>query len=117
MKEYRIIAVDFDGTLCVDRYPQIGAPNWYLIRMLKELQREGCLLVLWTCRCGEKLQQAVDWCGKLGLVFDKVNENTDEILAKYGSDSRKIYADVYIDDRACFPIEENQNTKASRYLG
>lgn len=117
MGEYRIIAVDFDGTLCADRYPQMGAPNLELIRLLKELQKEGCLLVLWTCRCGRELERAVNWCREFGLVFDKVNENTDEILEKYGSDSRKIYADVYIDDKACFPLREIQNTKASRYLG
>lgn len=117
MEEYRIIAVDFDGTLCTDRYPGIGMPNLGLIRLLKELQKEGCLLVLWTCRCGRELEQAVLWCSEMGLHFDKVNENTDEIIEKYGSDSRKIYADIYIDDKACFPIGENQNTKASRYLG
>lgn len=62
-------------------------------------------IILWTCRCGRKLEQAVQWCEEFGLEFDKVNRNTDEILEKYGSDSRKIYADVYIDDKACFPWE------------
>ena len=71
----------------------------------KALKREGCRIVLWTCRCGRELEQAVQWCEEFGLEFDKVNRNTDEILEKYGSDSRKIYADVYIDDKACFPWE------------
>ena len=53
----------------------------------------------------QELEQAVQWCEEFGLEFDKVNRNTDEILEKYGSDSRKIYADVYIDDKACFPWE------------
>ena len=105
MKKYEIIAVDFDGTLCSDCYPDIGKPNLPLIELLKALKIEGCRIVLWTCRCGRELEQAVQWCEEFGLEFDKVNRNTDEILEKYGSDSRKIYADVYIDDKACFPWE------------
>lgn len=104
MKKYEIIAVDFDGTLCSDCYPDIGKPNLPLIELLKALKREGCRIVLWTCRCGRELEQAVQWCEEFGLEFDKVNRNTDEILEKYGSDSRKIYADVYIDDKACFSV-------------
>lgn len=108
MEEFRIIAVDFDGTLCTDAYPGIGIPNLHLIEMLKLLRKEGCRIILWTCRCGKALEEAVSWCGDFGLTFDKINENTEEILQKYGSDSRKIYADVYIDDRACFPWREKE---------
>ncbi|MGN0291785.1 MAG: hypothetical protein ACI4C5_07625 [Lachnospiraceae bacterium] len=106
MGEYRIIAVDFDGTLCTDCYPKIGIPNIYLIEMLKTLQEKGCCIILWTCRCAERLEEAKIWCEQFGLIFDKINENADEIIEKYGSDSRKIYADVYIDDKACFPWEK-----------
>ncbi len=105
MRKYEIIAVDFDGTLCSDCYPDIGKPNMPLIELLRGLRSEGCQIILWTCRCGRELEQAVQWCEKFDLKFDKVNRNTDEILEKYGSDSRKIYADVYIDDKACFPWE------------
>ena len=59
MKKYEIIAVDFDGTLCSDCYPDIGKPNLPLIELLKALKREGCRIVLWTCRCGRELEQAV----------------------------------------------------------
>ncbi len=101
MEEIRIVAVDFDGTLCADIYPGIGAPNLPLIALLKRLKAEGCQLILWTCRCGELSGEAVEWCGKYHLYFDAVNENVAETLRKYGSDSRKIFADVYIDDRSC----------------
>ena len=102
-KEYRIIAVDFDGTLCTDRYPEIGFPNLPLIYLLKRLKQQEKKLILWTCRCGKELQAAMEWCKKLGIEFDAVNENLPEIIEKYGTDARKIYADVYIDDKACFP--------------
>ena len=99
-EEYKIIAVDFDGTLCHDCYPKIGAPNLRLIYILKELQRKGTRLILWTCRCGAPLSDAIRWCAGHGLIFDAVNENLPEILEKYGTDSRKIFADIYIDDRS-----------------
>ena len=95
-----IIAVDFDGTLCTDRYPFIGMANIQLIEQLKGLQRQGCGLILWTCRCRERLIEAVQWCKEQGLVFDAVNENLPEVVEKYGSDSRKIFADIYLDDKA-----------------
>lgn len=102
-KKYRIIAVDFDGTLCTDSYPDIGFPNFPLINLLKELKKEDKQIVLWTCRCGEKLMEAERWCKSLGLEFDAINENLPRIKQEYGTDSRKIYADVYIDDKSCFP--------------
>lgn len=105
MEEIRIIAVDFDGTLCANAYPGIGAPNAALITLLKRLRAEGCQLILWTCRCGELLEEAVDWCRQFQLGFDAVNENVEETLEKYGTDSRKVFADVYIDDRSCFHFE------------
>ena len=99
-ENYNIIAVDFDGTLCNDCYPKIGAPNLRLIYILRELRKKGTKLILWTCRCGEPLKEALKWCEYHGLCFDAVNENLPEILEKYGSDSRKIFADIYIDDRS-----------------
>lgn len=102
-KSYQIIAVDFDGTLCVDSYPNIGFPNLPLIFLLKQMKAQNRKLILWTCRCGRYLADAVNWCGNFGLEFDAVNDNVDEIIEKYGSNSRKIYADVYIDDKSCFP--------------
>ena len=96
----RTIAVDFDGTLCENRYPKIGEPNTELIRQLIEEQEAGAELILWTCRGGEMLKAAVAWAKKQGLRFDYVNRNTRERIRAYKSDSRKISADIYIDDRA-----------------
>jgi len=101
--DFQIIAVDFDGTLCVDCYPHIGAPNASLIRILRELQLQQKKLILWTCRNGQALSDAISWCATQGLRFDAINENLPEIIEKYGSDSRKITADIYIDDKSCLP--------------
>lgn len=93
------IAVDFDGTLCKDAYPEIGAPKWEVINTIKEYKSLGWKIILWTCRNKEHLTKAVDWCRAHGLEFDAVNENLPEVQATYGGDTRKVFADVYIDDK------------------
>ena len=98
-----IIAVDFDGTLCMDCFPEIGVQNMPLIRNLRKSQELGDKLILWTCRAGDKLQEAVEWCREHGLLFDAVNDNLPEMVEKWGSNSRKITADIYIDDKAEIP--------------
>lgn len=95
----RVICVDFDGTLNNGKYPYIGEPNTDLIEYLKVSRYNGDKVILWTCREGELLKQAVDWCKRVGLEFDAVNENLPFMIERYGSDPRKIGADLYIDDR------------------
>lgn len=98
----KIIAVDFDGTLCEHRYPEIGKPNMKIINALLELKSKGAKLILWTCRNGKELIQAIEWSKEShGLEFDAVNEDLDGVKnSDFGrSKSVKIYADVYLDDR------------------
>ena len=64
------IAVDFDGTIVTHEYPNIGKPIPFAIETLKKLQQEGHhQLILWTCREGELLQEAIDYCASKGLEF------------------------------------------------
>ena len=100
MREYKIIAVDFDGTLSFATWPKLGEPNTDLINLLKKWKEKGNKLILWTCREGELLDQAVDWCKSQGLTFDAVNDNLEETIAAFGDNPRKITADYYIDDKA-----------------
>lgn len=99
-----VIAVDFDGTLCEDKFPSIGVPNNKLITYLLDKQMNGDKLILWTCRTKSYLADAIKWCATFGLFFDAINDNLQEIKNLYGGDSRKIFADVYIDDRANNPL-------------
>ena len=104
----RIVAVDFDGTLAETRFPEIIKPIPKMIRHCKRIKREGAILILYTCRKGKDLQDAVEWCEGQGLVFDYVNANTAENIAKYGgTDTRKIFAHEYIDDKATNPNRES----------
>lgn len=94
-----IFAVDFDGTLCVNVYPNIGQPNNQVIEFCKEQKAKGHKLILWTCRCGKYLDEAVAWCKEQGLEFDAVNDNIPEQTERFGNNSRKVFADYYIDDK------------------
>ena len=96
----KVIAVDFDGTLCRNKYPEIGDANSELIRQLIEERKNGTAVILFTCRNGKILKEAVKWCKDQGLTFDAVNRNIKERIRAYKGDTRKISADVYIDDRA-----------------
>ncbi len=94
----KIIAVDFDGTVVEHRYPEIGPEMLFAFSTLRELKKRGHRLILWTYRHGEYMDAAVSYCRKNGLEFYAVNENfPGETKMEMGS--RKIYADVYIDDR------------------
>lgn len=94
-----ILAIDFDGTLCTNLFPKIGNPIEPVIAWCKEHKALGNKLILWTCRTGQELDNAVEWCKEQGLEFDSVNENLDEIIKLYGGDTRKIQADKYLDDK------------------
>ena len=102
----KIYAVDFDGTITRhSRFPELGEPNTELIEWLKREKEDGVRLILWTCRVGELLQEAVKFCEKYGLTFDAVNENLPEIIESFGTDTRKVFANVYIDDLNKTPWE------------
>ena len=113
----RIVAVDFDGTLAVTKFPEIIKPIPKMIKCCKRLQKDGAILILYTCRKGQDLQDAVEWCKGQGLVFDYVNENTAENIANYGgTDTRKIFAHEYIDDKAINPVREAMWARRVRQL-
>ena len=105
----KVIAIDFDGCLCTNEYPNVGKPNWFVINLAKKHRSLGARLILWTCREGEKLQEAVDACKSWGLKFDAVNENLPDWKAYFGSDPRKIGATEYWDDRARLMTAEDPN--------
>jgi len=92
------IAVDFDGTIVEHEYPEIGKEKLFAFQTLKELEKRGAPLILWTFRTGPELDEAVAYCRKNGLEFYAVNRNYPE--EKYDEAvSRKIDADIFIDDR------------------
>lgn len=111
-----IIAVDFDGTLSFGEWPDVGPANKELFRFLAHRQKAGDRIILWTCRAGEALTLAVEWCRMRGLEFDAVNDNLPEIIEQYGGNSRKISCDYYIDDRAVCAGDVKRLEKELRLL-
>lgn len=98
MKDKFIIAVDFDGTIVEDAYPNIGKPQLFAFDTLKRLQNDGHRLILWTYRHGSKLDEAVAFCKTNGIEFYAVNQSFPNDIYE-GKMSRKIAADIFIDDR------------------
>jgi hypothetical protein len=94
-----VIAFDFDGVVCEDRFPEIGEPNALIIDWLKMQAEQGDKLILWTCRENAARDAAVEFCRKHEIPMHAVNDNPDN---PYGY-SRKVYADMYIDDKAVTP--------------
>lgn len=97
-KNNLIIAVDFDGTIVEDAYPGIGNAKIFAFETLKELKKDGHRLILWTYRHGTKLDEAVEFCQKNGIEFYAINKSYPEENFE-GKVSRKINADIFIDDR------------------
>ena len=107
MVDKKIIAVDFDGTLCTHLYPEIGViggSQQFVIDMVRDLYKKGHIIILWTCRtdCASRqyLTEAVEWCKVNNIPLTYVNEHPeyeDQWLPRI---SRKLYADFYIDDKS-----------------
>ena len=94
-----IIAVDFDGTIVEHEYPKIGKEKIFATETLRQLINDGHRLILWTVREGELLDEAVEWCRQRGVEFYAVNKDfPEENISKNEQFSRKIKADVWIDD-------------------
>ena len=95
-----IIAVDFDGTIVRHRYPKIGDEIPFATETLRMLIREGHRLILWTVREGKLLDEAIEWCQDRGVEFYAINRDFPEEDATGSGFSRKLKADLFIDDRS-----------------
>lgn len=103
LKGELIIAVDFDGTITTN--PDMGGElilQEHCKEVLMRLYDDGVTLVLWTCRSGIALKQALDFLSQQGLfhIFVSVNEQVPEVYDKYYPEvAKKVGADIYIDDK------------------
>jgi len=95
-----IIALDYDGVLCPDNFAgEEGSSTDMYESVIQKLvaKRDKFYLILWTCRTGKSLEEAIQKCADRGLYFDSINTNYQEVFET----SNKNYADYYIDDRIC----------------
>lgn len=108
--EKHYIAVDFDNTIAYTHFPKIKKPLPHAMDVLRVLSNSpNIVLILNTCREGQFLEDAVNYCETFGVKFDYINENATELIELYKSDPRKIGADVYIDDKSYEGIRGVEN--------
>jgi histidinol phosphatase-like enzyme len=99
MRNKKILAIDFDGTIVEDKYPHIGELKDGAKYYINKFKEDGYKVILWSSRNGIPLLKAIEFLTKEGITFDEYNNSCRENVAKYGEDTRKIFADVYIDDK------------------
>lgn len=102
--KYQIIAIDFDSTIAVETWPDVGE----LIEGAKEtinwLYNKGKTIIIWTCREGAFAEEAMAFLDMHGVKWTYFNHNCPNRINKYGWDSRKIGCDIIIDDKCIFSL-------------
>lgn len=110
-----IYAIDFDGTIVSNKFPDIGELNQVAYAFIKELKKRRDKWILYTMREGKALDEAVLFLKKLGISPDSVNDNLQELKKFFGNNPRKVFANVYIDDHNAgglvFSAPVNNQTK------
>lgn len=101
MSDRKIIAVDFDGTIVTNKWPDVGKLRKDIMRdVCRQIWMNNAYIIIWTCRSGRELQEMEDYLNDINFPYDRINANAPWILDKWGRDNRKIYADEYWDDKA-----------------
>lgn len=103
-----IYAVDFDGTIVENDFPDIGPINQEVRKFILDKKRKDNVIILWTTRQNEKLEEALDFCEEHGIPIDYANRNVPWVDFET---SDKIFADVYVDDRCYNPFDGNLDSK------
>jgi hypothetical protein len=112
------IAIDWDGTVVKNgQYPEIGEPKPNAINVLQRIVNDGGKVAIWTCRGGKKQEQGiVDKLHELGFTEFIINKQFPDVLDEFEEHSPKIFADLYIDDRALFAQKEIDWYEVERIL-
>jgi len=94
-----ILSIDFDHTICMSNYPETGVQRKDAGKFINKLAKDGYGIVINTCREGIALADAINWLHRNKIPYHYINCNFPDIIRRYGSDCRKISADLYIDDK------------------
>lgn len=107
-----IIACDFDGTITTENnFPNIAPLRPYVAQAIENLRKAGHKVILWTCREGRYLDEAVIFLANHGIMMDGYNYNPF-----YQLQSRKIAADIYIDDKNVLNVNDVDWKKIEEYI-
>lgn len=95
-----ILAIDFDGTIVDDQFPDVGNMKQGAAEAINQLYADGYTIIIWTCRTGINKARAVEFLARNGVKWHYFNESSYHNLKAHNfRDTRKVYADLYIDDR------------------
>ncbi|PWR74828.1 hypothetical protein ACKUB1_13760 [Methanospirillum stamsii] len=98
-----VISVDYDGIIVTDgNWPEPGQVIPEAVESINRLHDSGFCIIINSCRIGKAEEAMVRKLNELGINYCRVNENCPERIKKYETDTRKISADLYIDDRSVF---------------
>lgn len=98
--KYKLFAIDFDNTIVYDAYPKIGNLIPGAKETMLKIKELGGLISIWTCRSGKHELMVKDFLDSNNIPYDYINESFEENVIMYGGDTRKVYADCYIDDKS-----------------
>lgn len=107
MRNWQLYAIDFDGTLVTNKWPEVGEPIEDIVNLVHNIQINGDQWILYTMREGKALEEALEVINNLGLFPDAINDNHPDLIAEFGNNPRKIYADHYVDDHNLIRISIN----------
>jgi hypothetical protein len=96
---FKYIIIDFDGTIATLNYPNLGNVKNHAVRVIQRIKDNGGKIAIWTCRCDDDERKVKEFLDKHEIPYDKFNEPFDEMNIMFGGNPRKIYGDVYIDDK------------------
>ena len=106
-----VIAIDFDGTITDKNiFPEISELRPHVVEAIKNLQAHGHKCILWTCREGVYLEKAICFLHEHDINLAGYN------FSPYQLQSRKIVADVYIDDKNVFMVDNVDWYKIEEYI-
>lgn len=103
-----IVAVDFDDTLY--DFHKVGNSYEQVIKLVRDLKEIGCYIIIWTGN--QDTSFVVGFLKENNIPFDSINDEapiSKKILN--GKLPRKVYANVYVDDRGGLEQVFNDLTK------
>lgn len=95
-----VLALDFDDTIVKSKFPEIIRAKKGAVKYINKLHKKGYYIIIWTCRHGEHIDMATKWLADNEILFHNINTQHPRLVEYYGNDTRKISADIYVDDKA-----------------
>lgn len=117
LSKCKYIAIDFDDTIVRSEFPNIVGLQPHAKEVINSLYKSGKQILIWTCREGEELEQAKRFLSECGINYHYINENHPDLMKAYGNNSRKLGADVYIDDKGHTTEYVNWREILKQFLG